>query len=354
MNWGLGHATRDIPIIQQLLNRDFEVIIAADGRPLELLRKEFPQLKWIRLQGYDIRYHKKRSLTIQVLLQLPQFIRSFFNERSQLKKIIAEEKIDALISDNRYGLYSEKIPCIFITHQTGIIAPKSLKWLEPTMNRLNRRFIEKFDECWVPDAEGQMNLSGDLSHKYPMPVNAHFIGPLSRFSYRETQKQYDLLIVLSGPEPQRSVLEKLLEEEVQRFPDQPLNSDFKSLLVRGISEGSNQVRTISKNFSVVDFLTSEQLNEVMLASDIIFSRPGYSTIMDLAVIGKKAILIPTPGQTEQEYLAEYFKGKGIFYSEKQEGFELSRAMNELKKYSGIHFETGTQLLEERIGKLSEL
>lgn len=182
LNWGLGHAARVIPIIRELLNLEAEVLMAADGRALEFLRKEFPQLNWIRLPGYDIRYQEKGSLTLQLLRQLPKIMVSFFAEQRQLEKIIQEERIDVVISDNRYGLFSKKIPCVFITHQTGIIVPKPFKWTEKIINRINHILISKFDACWIPDFEGENNLSGDLSHKYSKPPNAIFMGPLSRFS----------------------------------------------------------------------------------------------------------------------------------------------------------------------------
>ncbi|MEP7128904.1 MAG: glycosyltransferase [Chitinophagales bacterium] len=337
LNWGLGHAARCIPIIKELKNLGAEVIIAADGRALELLQKEFPELKCIRLPGYEIRYHEKGSLTLKLLLQLPRLIASVIKEHKQLKKIITVEKIDAVISDNRYGLYSKKIKSVFITHQTGIKLPKYIAWLEAFVNSINHYFISKFDACWIPDFEGTDNLSGELSHNYSLPKNAIFIGPLSRFTYREEKKKYDLLILLSGPEPQRTLLEKLLikqlfqteNELIPRRPDQKL----KVFLVRGIAEGSNQPINISENFTRVDYLLTEELNNAILSSDVIISRPGYTTIMDLAILGSKAIFIPTPGQTEQEYLADYFKRRGIYYSEGQQEFNIKRAMEQIKNYT---------------------
>ncbi|MEO6167244.1 MAG: glycosyltransferase [Chitinophagales bacterium] len=352
LNWGLGHATRVIPIICELIDHEADVIIAADGLALELLRKEFPQLRWIRLPCFEIQYHEKRSLLLQLLLQLPKFIRSIFAEQKQLDKIITEERIHAVIADNRYGLHSKKIPSVFITHQTGIIIPGIFKWIEPFLNRINHLMISKFDVCWIPDFEGENNLSGELSHKYNLPENATFIGPLSRFSYREESSKYDLVIVLSGPEPQRTVIERILVEQVNHFIHQQ-NSSFMVLLVRGIPEGSNHFTVLDLNFSQVDFLPAKELNAVILASKMILSRPGYSTIMDLASLGSKAVFIPTPGQTEQEYLAEYLMKKKIFYAENQESFNLPRALNAAENYSGIRINGNlkwlvllTELLDE--------
>jgi len=334
MNWGLGHAARDIPIVRELIKNNVEVILAADGRPLELLRKEFQGLKWLRLPGYDIKYSQKGNLALKLISQLPKFINSFISERRQLKKIISDEKIDTVISDNRYGLYSKKIYSIFITHQTGIMLPASLRWLESMLNKLNRKLIERFNECWIPDFEGENNLSGDLSHKYAKPDNAIFIGPLSRFSCRKAEQVYDVLVLLSGPEPQRTVLENILKEQISRLVNDPRNSS-KVLMVRGATEGSTEINSLAENFSVVDFMATEQLNEVLLSCEVIISRPGYSTIMELASLGKEAILIPTPGQTEQEYLAEYFGRRKIFYNVAQKDFNLKHVIKVVKEFKGI-------------------
>ncbi len=335
MNWGLGHAARIVPIIYELVKLNVEVIIAADGRPLRLLRKEFPKLRWLRLPGYDIRYSTNNNFTMSIMLQLPMILYSFYFERKWLEKIIREEKIDAVISDNRYGLYSKKIYTVFITHQTGIMLPQPVKWMENILNQMNHFLIRKFDECWIPDFEGEENLSGDLSHKYPVPANAVFIGPLSRFSWQEEEKKFDVFVLLSGPEPQRTILEKILVTQLSSFSCSTSGIKLKILMIRGVPEGSEEMIEIEKNFFVIDYIGGEKLNNVMLASDLIISRPGYSTIMDLAALRKKAIFIPTAGQTEQEYLAHYLKERNIFYSEKQATFDLQRALAESQNYSGL-------------------
>ena len=200
---------------------------------------------------------------------------------------------------------------------------------------MNHFLVSKFDVCWIPDAEGSDNLSGELSHKYRKPGNATYIGPLSRFSFHDVKKEIDLLILLSGPEPQRTLLENILQEQVRSFLNRSANRAFKVLLIRGVSEGMSEITTPDENFSIIDCMNSEQLNAAMLSADLILSRPGYSTIMDLAVLGKKAIFIPTPGQTEQEYLATHFKRAGIFYSEPQEIFDLNRALIASANYHGL-------------------
>jgi uncharacterized protein (TIGR00661 family) len=342
MNWGLGHAARCVPIIRELLSGNVEVVIAADGKALQLLRIEFPELKWIRLPGYNIKYWWEGSATFQILLQLPKIILSFYRERKWLKQFIKEEKINAVISDNRYGLYSEKILCVFITHQICIQLPAAFKGMETSFYRLNKKLIERFDQSWIPDFEGEKNLSGNLSHQFPLPENALFIGPLSRFTYSGSTVptvppvKRDLLIVISGPENQRTKFEKLLTEQAKKLA-------LKVLMVRGIPEavgmdtnrGHNHHEKVTSNFSKVDFLNAEELNHAFLSSKIILARSGYSTIMDLAATRSKAILIPTPGQTEQEYLAQYLLREKICYSEKQNEFDLKRALERVKDFAGF-------------------
>ncbi len=339
LNWGLGHAARCIPIINELNKLGVEVVIGADGEALELLRKEFPDLHWIRIPGHMVRYHEKGNLTAKLLLQLPQLMMAVKAEHSLLKKIIVSEKIDAVIADNRFGLYAGTIASVFITHQTSIKLPKLIAWMEPIFNGINHFFISKFDNCWIPDFEGQHNLSGDLSHKFPLRGNTAFIGPLSRFSYQEEKGKYDILVLLTGPEPQRTVLERLLTDQLLRVVDKragaaSLQQRLNVLLVRGITGGSAVPVSLAENFTRVDYLLTKELNEAILSSGIIVSRPGYTTIMDLAVLGRKAILIPTPGQTEQEYLAQYFMQRGIYYSAVQEGFDLVTALERAKSFTG--------------------
>ena len=181
LDWGLGHATRCIPIIRELLEHNTEVIIAADGRPYELLKKEFPALTSVRLPGFVIVYPEGDRIAAKIVSQIPKIIIAIFREHRALSNIIRDLKIDAVISDNRFGLFSKKIPCIYITHQIGIMMPKRLQWASRLMYYLNKALIQKYTACWIPDYAEKENLSGRLSHFYPLPKNATFIGPLTRF-----------------------------------------------------------------------------------------------------------------------------------------------------------------------------
>ena len=328
LDWGLGHAARCIPIIRELLEHNTEVIIAADGRPYELLKREFPTVNILRLPGFTIVYPEGNRITAKIVSQIPKIIAAIFREHRALSNIIRNLKIDAVISDNRFGLFSKQIPCIYVTHQIGIMMPERLQWASRIVYHLNKALIRNYTECWIPDYKENDNLSGWLSHFYPLPKNATFIGPLTRFKKNSNiPKEYDILIILSGPEPQRTVLENIMMEQLKTI-------QRKSLVVRGIPEKSQHIK-LSEWISVVSSLDSEALNRAMLASDIIISRPGYSTIMDLDALGKRAIFIPTPGQTEQEYLAAELKRSGKFYMQEQENFSLIDALEQAKLYPGF-------------------
>lgn len=322
LDWGLGHATRCIPIIRYLLLKNAEVIIASDGRPYELLKKEFPHLELIRFSGYEVTYPSEGSMAIKMLLSVPKILAGIYKEHQALKELIHNKKIDAVISDNRFGSWNKKVYSIFITHQVMIKAPFAEKFLY----RINRYFINKYNECWIPDIAGENNFSGDLSHKYPVPANAKYIGLLSRMENKSEYKdlKYDLFIILSGPEPQRTIFEKLIVEQLR-------NTILKTLVVQGVSEKQER-KNISESIEIISHLNSIEMQDAMVASKIILCRSGYSSIMDIAILRKKAIFVPTPGQTEQEYLAGYFMQQGIAYSVSQKDFHLTTAMQESINY----------------------
>lgn len=322
LDWGLGHATRCIPVIKEFISQGAEVIIAADKAPLELLRQEFPQLEFIVFPGVAVKYPSKGNLALTILSFLPKFINNLFKEYKYLNRLIDERRIDLVISDNRYGLFTKKIPCIFITHQINIHA----KVVMYILKRINFWFIKEYTECWIPDNEGEANLSGNLSHGKDIPNNCFYIGPLSRFEKHDKtgEIKYDVLALISGPEDQRTVFENLIIEKLK-------DTNLKTLIVRALP-GIKENKQALGNIEFKNHLPAKELEQAILSSKIIMARSGYSTIMDLAKLQRPAILIPTPGQTEQEYLAAYLKEKGFFYSVSQKNFEREKAFKEIKNF----------------------
>ncbi len=326
LDWGLGHATRCVPIIRELLRQNCEVVVGGSGHSLSLLKTEFPALKFFELAPYAPVYSASSSLTLKMAQQLNKFIRTICQEHRQTEDIVNNEKIDLVISDNRYGCWSRKAKSIFITHQLTILLPQRLKWMESMINYFNHRQIRKFNECWIPDYNESEALAGILSRAGKF--HARYIGPLSRFEKRNVveKKIFEIIIILSGPEPQRTLLEEMLLQKLN-------NTDKVVCLIRGVS--GRETRNIGKNITVVDFLYSKDLQSLIQQASVVISRSGYSTIMDMSVIGGKVIFIPTPGQTEQAYLAQRFKEKNIAFFMQQNDFDLRIALDEANKYSGF-------------------
>ena len=320
LDWGLGHATRCIPIIHALLANGYEVVIAADGVPSVLLAKEFPTIKSLTLKGYEIKYAKTGAgLFWQLLKQLPRIVQTISTENAWLQKIIVSEKIDLVISDNRFGLHTKLVPCIFITHQLTIKAP--IVWVEKILQKINYYFINQYSVCWVPDIAGAINLAGELSHPTVMPkIPVKYIGLLSRLENNHFAIEFQYCFLLSGPEPQRTLLEKKLVASIGVLPG-------KALLVRGLP-GSNKELIAPLNTIVYNHLPTHQLSKMICASEMIICRSGYSTIMELVRLQKKAVLIPTPGQTEQAYLAKKLAALNWFYSADQTSLNVSTQIKE--------------------------
>lgn len=322
LEWGLGHATRCIPIINELLVQGYGVLIGAEGAAMALLQEEFPQLTFLSLKGYRMQYSRRGFwLPLKILLQFPKIIRSIYSERRWLKKMIKEHAIGAVISDNRFGLFHSSVPCIYITHQLNIkTGNRFTEWLA---QKIHYHFINKYRECWVPDMSGEINLAGSLSHPEHLPKTAvQYIGPLSRFEKIVTEIKYDLAVIISGPEPQRTIFEELLLSQLSNF-------EGTVLFVRGLPGNVQICKYVNVRIEMQNHLSSSELNKAIQQSEIVISRCGYSTVMDLIKLQKRAILIPTPGQTEQEYLAKTLMANKLFYCNDQGSFKLGGALKDL-------------------------
>ena len=299
LNWGLGHATRCVPIIQRLKAEGLEPVVVADGFPLAFLQQEFPSLRFIEFPSYSVYYAAGKSQVGAMIFNFPNIISGIIREHFWLSELLRTEHFDQVISDNRFGMWNKRVHSTYITHQLMVIMPKNLKFLELLVHHIHKAFINRYDECWIPDREENGGLSGDLAHKYPLPRSAKFIGTLSRFQGMGNtipNSDYEVVAVISGVEPQRNIFEKSLIEKY-------CNSAKKTLLVCGQPQTEKKENKIG-NLTVVSHLSDLELAAVLLGTNKIICRSGYSTIMDLDALKclSKAELIPTPGQTEQEYL----------------------------------------------------
>ncbi|MFK7750827.1 MAG: glycosyltransferase [Kordia sp.] len=323
LNWGLGHATRCIPIIRALLAENFTPVIGSDGISLQLLQKEFPDLETITLPDYQIEYAKKgKNFKLKMLKDSPKMLKAISEEKKIVKKLVKKRDFCGIISDNRPGVFSKKVPSVFITHQLNVLSGTTT-WFS---SKLHQLVIKKFDECWVPDVAEKPNLSGKLGHlkKHSLPLK--YIGPLSRLESQKVPIVYDLMVILSGPEPQRTMLEEKLFEEVKYF-------DGKVLFVRGKVE-TNQERFQFLNCEVVNFMQSEELEKACNESAFVLARSGYTTVMDLTKLNKKAFFIPTPGQFEQEYLAKRLQKQQLVPMATQDAFSIAQ-LDRIKDFKGL-------------------
>lgn len=323
LDWGLGHATRCVPIIEEIMRQGGEPVIGSAGRALAYLKVEFPALDRVELPAYAIHY-RSANMYRNIGAQIPKLLRAAWGEHRQLQRLIRSGWIGAVISDNRFGCFSRQVPCVFITHQIHLrIPPPPLQWLA---NRINHYVIRQYDECWIPDLPGGGGLAGALSLPLPEPPCRH-IGILSRLKPQAGPVQYDILVLLSGPEPQRSRLETLLIRQLESLP-------YRVLLAQGKTEQDGHSRP-APNIEAVSYLAAGALQAAMASASLVIARSGYSTIMDLAAMGKKALLIPTPGQTEQEYLARRMQQMGYCSFQGQEELDVEKSISSAMSYPGI-------------------
>ncbi|HJW17285.1 MAG TPA: glycosyltransferase [Flavisolibacter sp.] len=338
LDWGLGHATRVIPVIRLLLQQQCTVLIAAVGRIKELLQQEFPGLECLDLEGYGIQYSRKGWMfPWKIAAQVPHILTIIKKEHQWLQQAVIDHHIDAVISDNRYGLYHHSVPTVFIAHQLRIRTGLG-NLADGLLQKLNYRYINRFTECWVPDQEYGLSLAGELSHPTCYPsIRVQYISPLTRFSARGNTEETHLLVLISGPEPQRSIWEAMIIHQL-KFYKAP------AVLVRGLP-GEVELPKLPAYIKVFNHLASQKLEEMIHTASFVISRCGYSTVMDLLTMQKKSILVPTPGQAEQEYLATHLLKHNLALCIPQQKFRLSAALDLAASFPYIFLNQESQLKE---------
>ncbi len=381
LNWGLGHSTRSIPLIKALLaekdlnsNEKYKVTIVSTGRSINLLKKEFPSLDFIDLPDYNVKYSKKGSnLIFYLALQVPSIIYNLFREKNQIEKIVKERNIDIIISDNRYGVFSTRkrsVKNYFITHQLRFKLPQILSSFEIFSEYFNRFFFGYYDKVFVMDNEEFPFFSADLSHKGRISrlKKIKYIGLFSDATFRsirDIEKKYNMrkgykvgldfdkllelknelhnflfvknqssksitninlnyLAIISGPEPQRTIFEEKIVHSIDIL-------NGKKIVILGLTEKDNFLSYKSDSLLVFNHLPREIISDLINLTELVICRSGYSTVMELVSLNKKALMIPTPGQTEQEYLSNFYLKENLFYSVEQEKLELVRDVEIAKK-----------------------
>lgn len=316
LDWGLGHATRVIPLIRALLEEGCAVTLAASDASTSLLRAEFPNLVVLDIPGYRISYPQKGSQFFRKMaFQLPRILWAILREHLWLRAAMRAHRWDVVLSDNRYGLFHARAHTVILTHQVRIRTGRRLA--DALLRPLLWRMLSCFDAVWVPDMPDEPNLAGDLCHG-PMPAQVCHIGPLSRFANAGTFGATRLLLLLSGPEPQRTIFESILRRELAGFAGE-------AVVVRGLP-GSDRRQTDGNGVEWIDHLPARELQELVSGAGLVICRSGYSTVMDLMRLGRPAVLVPTPGQGEQEYLARHLSASGLFPSLSQEAFTIPKAL----------------------------
>jgi len=342
LDWGLGHATRCIPIIKKMQEYPVTLRLAGSGASGHLLRSAFPDLPYSEIPARSIRYARSAGgLLWKLLLQLPRFRRNVEAEKQWLRQQLETGEIHLILSDNRYGLYHPRVHSVFLTHQLEIQTPFGRSG-NRLLRRLHYRLIERFTECWVPDGPAP-GFGGALSHPDVLPrAPLRYIGPLSRFQHAPNPSPaVDLAIVLSGPEPQRSIWEQQLLAQLSSFSG-------RVLLVRGLPEGGRPLQ-VPAHVALADHLPAAALQEAMASARLVVARCGYSTVMDLAALRQKSILVPTPGQTEQEYLARHLHQAGFACCLSQKDFKLRNALSRAGRFSYLFPEPpGEEPLREAV------
>ncbi|MEY2811824.1 MAG: hypothetical protein RI991_819 [Bacteroidota bacterium] len=363
LDWGLGHATRCVPLVQSMLQLGWNITLAGEGPSLNILTKEFPELPTLNLKGYSIKYPKNGFWLIpNLLLQVPKIVQTIRSEKKWLEKAQKEHQWDLIISDNRYGLSAPNATCIFMTHQLWVLSG----WGNPIDKILNKQlhnWINSFDQCWIPDQEKDGGIAGLLSHPpFPtplptgrftelvwqasslLPIPLKYIGPLSRLRPNSEKEGNKILVLLSGPEPQRSLLEEKIITQIKDIDEQ-------FLVVRGLPTDTQQPSN-SAHIEFKNHLSSDDLSSALSSAKLVICRSGYSSIMDLLRLKKKAILIPTPGQTEQLYLAKLLQEKNWFVVHQQHDFQLNTAipfcLQKALVAPALNFELHKQVLLELV------
>lgn len=331
LDWGLGHATRCIPVIRHLIDRGCDVTLAASGPTATLLQANFPDLPQLSLDGYGITYSRTGgSFVFKILSQIPEILRAIRRERQWLHQVHSRHHFDLVISDNRYGLKIDALKSVILTHQLQIRTGLGT-FADYLMQQLHYRILGKFDECWVVDEPENGGLAGALSHPSHLPARTHYIGLLSQLHIPATSGAAmagRILVLLSGPEPMRSMLEAKIMAQTAGM------THLHFHIIAGKPDGATP-DALPAHITYATHADASQVAEALSVAGLVVCRSGYSTLMDLAMLGKKALLIPTPGQSEQAYLARHLQKRKLFLSRNESQMDLKNDIPAALHYPGF-------------------
>jgi len=355
LNWGLGHATRCIPIINWLLEQNCQVIIGVNGRSGKLLQQEFPDLPFVETPGTEVRYSQNKALLLLLLLwQMPSLLKQIRDEKKWLATQIAQWKLNAVIADNRYGLNHPGISSVLITHQLLIKTGQGI-WVDRLLQQIVYRLVKKFDELWVPDHKGNWALAGELSNPIQLPATTiRYTGILNRFnrSISAGTPATHILLLISGPEPQREIFEALIVRSLSNYTGSFTLVKGRPEIFQGSTGDTGDLLRLlygKSSGSVHEHLNSEDLLAEIEKASLIICRSGYTSLMELLPLQKKLVCVPTPGQPEQEYLASYCQQKGWAPLLAQKHFSIKNAIVMAEHFSYHPYTPPSLTLQQTLG-----
>ncbi|NMD01352.1 MAG: UDP-N-acetylglucosamine--N-acetylmuramyl-(pentapeptide) pyrophosphoryl-undecaprenol N-acetylglucosamine transferase [Bacteroidales bacterium] len=345
LDWGIGHASRVIPIIKKLQSKGHHIFIACSKQQHSFFKNEITNYTWIPSACPSIKYSEKKLSIFDLIRLIPIIFVGIKKDKKKIDSWVKKHHIQIVISDNRYGCYSQHAYSVIITHQVKVELPKKLKWAEKILHKRIKKMIYKFNRCWIPDIKEMPNFAGDLSLQFSLNGKSSFIGLLSRFDENQVlesqpEKTYEVIGIVSGPEPQRTIFAKLLLQQMKELQKPCL------LVLGDFSKPTSNYQ--DDNVSVYSSMNTKELYKAFQSSKFIVARSGYSTIMDLISLRRTAILVPTPGQTEQEYLARYYKSRRMFVIADQDKLNLAESLSELSVYSCIYHYNANENFEQEL------
>lgn len=338
LNWGLGHATRSRPIIEQFIEKGHEVHLGGDGVSMEVLKNYYPKLPIHNLAQLNIQYGS--SFWISLLKQLPQLFRWWNMDQKIIGHLYKQYHFDLIISDSRPGCHYHETNNILVISQLSPRLPNQL--LTWSAHRLFQSIFKPFNEIWIPDQTKELTLSGQLI-VFPFHIPSRRIGFLSKLEKSEGEVSSTIagrvLAIVSGPEPLRTRFEKDLVEQLKN----------ENALITG---GRPYLKYQTSNY--ISYLDATALKEEINKAEYIICRSGYSTLMDLASYGKKIILVPTPGQSEQIYLANHLQSKkqGIIWDmNKLNWTQIKTRVNQIDPF---YLKNDSSLLIKAVSEIEKL
>lgn len=285
-DWGFGHVTRSVVLLDRLIRQQNEVFFFGNKTQLTFVRSYVPGVQCIEWDVPPLHFFGTGNFKLEGLRNYAHIRKIWKMERETLLEAQRQYSFDLTISDHRYHFRIPGISSVFLTHQFEL-PPGTSWWIQ----RIHARKRKGFDQVWVPDfIPGK--LAGKLSQNAP---ESSCIGLLSRFQLSEpAQEDETILLVLTGPKPYAEQFLKLTETLWKNNP--------KVRILAGFSQPDGYAETA--NWIEQGNLSQQQSDQLFWNARLVISRFGYSTYMDLIHLEKRGVLLATAGQTEQEYLAD--------------------------------------------------